>query len=401
MKRSYEIRGQAPKRTKLKPSPKHYDCPEWSAFPFVSDKRHKILVLLDSGSNIFLLNQKTGRSLKIPYEITETPLQITAFNGEISSTGGKYYFDPIELEIGTNSHISMVSCEIADGRKYDMIIHFGRWHQEHPIKNIENPSKWRFEHANCMNHGEDEGIADMFEWDETVAFDKNATMIGRIRATKKKEVELDGLPREYWQYKDLFKDEKAEMLSPRRTFDHAIDLKEGATPTWGPIYPMSAFQLEELNKYMCKILAEGKIVHSKSRAGAPIIFVPKPDGRLRLCVDYRELNKLTILNKYPLPLMTELWQRVAGATVFTKVDLKDGYHLIRIRKGDEWKTAFLTHNGHYEYKVTPFGLVNAPATFQAMMNTILREFLDHGVVVYLDDILIYSKSLEDHTALIK
>ena len=269
------------------------------------------------------------------------------------------------------------------------------------MKNIETPSLWRFEHAYCMTHVEDEGIANMFEWDETVAFDENATMIGRIGATKGKEIELDGLPKEYWQYKDLFTNEKAEMLAPRRTFDHAIDLKEGATPPWGPIYPMSAYQLEELNKYLCKMLAEGKIVHSKSPAGAPILFVPKPDGRLRLCVDYRQLNKLTILNKYPLPLMTELRERVAGATVFTKLDLKDGYHLIRIRKGDEWKTAFRTRYGHYEYKVMPFGLVNAPATFQAMMNTILREFLDHGVVVYLDDILIYSKTLEDHKALIK
>jgi len=99
--------------------------------------------------------------------------------------------------------------------------------------------------------------------------------------------------------------------------------------------------------------------------------------------------------------MTELRERVAGATIFTKLDLKDGYHLIRIKKGDEWKTAFRTRYGHYEYKVMPFGLVNAPATFQAMMNAILREFLDHGVVVYLDDILIYSKTMEEHEALVK
>ena len=295
----------------------------------------------------------------------------------------------------------MVSCKIADAGKYDMIIPYGWWHQEHPIKNIETPSQWRFEHAKCMNHIEDEGIADMFEWDETVAFDENPTIIGRIGATKEKEVELEGLPKGYWQYKDLFKNEKAEMLAPRRTFDHAIDLKEGATPLWGPIYPISAYELEELNKYLCKMLAEGKIVHSKSPAGAPILFVPKPDGKLRLCVDYQQLNNLTILNKYPLPLMTELRERVAGATVFTKLDLQDGYHLTQIRKADEWKTAFRTRYGHYEYKVMPFGLVNARATFQAMMNTNLREFLDHGVIVYLDDILIYSKTLEDHKALIK
>src|SRR5258708_26233804 len=98
--------------------------------------------------------------------------------------------------------------------------------------------------------------------------------------------------------------------------------------------------------------------------------------------------------------MTELRDRVEGATIFTKLDLKDGYHLLRIKEGDEWKTAFRTRYGHYEYKVMPFGLVNAPASFQAMMNTILREFLDHGVVVYLDDIFIYSKSKEEHIELV-
>ena len=163
MKRSYQIRGPTPKRTKLKPSPKHYDCPEGSPFLFVSDKRHEIKVLLDSGSNIFLLNQKTARSLKILYETRKNPLQITAFNGQIFSTGGNYYSHPIKLEIGTNGHTSMVSCEIADAGKYDMIIPFGWWHKEHPIRNIETPSHWRFEHANCMNHVEDEGVADMFE----------------------------------------------------------------------------------------------------------------------------------------------------------------------------------------------------------------------------------------------
>jgi len=168
----------------------------------------------------------------------------------------------------------------------------------------------------------------------------------------------------------------------------------------GDLYTQ-AYQLKGQNKYLHKMLAEGKIVHSKSPGGAPILFVPKPDGRLRLCVDYHQLNKLTILNKYALPLMTKLRERVAGANLFTKLDLKDGYHLIRIKKVDEWKTAFRTQYGHYEYKVMPFGLVNAPATFQAMMNTILGEFLYHGVVVYLDDILIYSKTMEEHEALVK
>jgi len=127
-------------------------------------------------------------------------------------------------------------------------------------------------------------------------------------------------------------------------------------------------------------MAEGKIADSESPYGASILFFPKPDGSLRLCVDYRNLNKLTILNKYPLLLMDELRHRVAGAKGFTKLDLKDGYHLIRMRKGDEHKTAFRTRHGQYENKVMPLELVNARSTFQTMMNAILRELLDHGVV---------------------
>jgi len=245
MKRVYETRGPGPKRTKIKPNPQHSECPEGNAILVISDKQHKIRVLLDSASNIFLLNQNTARTLQVPYEIRENPLKITAFNGEVSSTGGKYYSHPIQLEIGTNGDTTMVSCEIADAGKYDTIIPFGWWHHEHPIKNIETPEKWCFEHTKCLKHVQDEGIADMFEWDETVAFNVEARMIGSIGSTRHEEVQLEGLPKPYWQYKELFENEKADMLAPRRTFDHAIDLKDGATPPWGPIYPMSAYQLEE------------------------------------------------------------------------------------------------------------------------------------------------------------
>jgi len=280
MKRVYETRGPGPKRTKIKSNPQHYECPKGNAILVISDKRHKFRVLLDSGSNIFLLNQNTARTLKVRYEIREKLRKITAFNGEVFSTGGKYYSHLIQLEIDTNGHTTMVSSEIADAGKSDMIIVFGWCLHEHPIKNIETPEKWSFEHTRCVEHVQDKGIAEMFEWDETVAFDEEARMIGRIRFTRHEEVQLEGLPNPYWQYKELFENEKAEMLALRRTFDHAIALKDGATPPWGSIYPMLAYQLEELNKYLHKMLVEGKIVHSKSPAGAPILFVPKPDGRL-------------------------------------------------------------------------------------------------------------------------
>ena len=246
----------------------------------------------------------------------------------------------------------------------------------------------------------------MFEWDETVAFDEEAQYVGqyvgRVEIRKVQcSISLKGIPPEYHQHKKLVLPETAEKLASRRTFDNAIDLVPGAVRPWGPIYPMSAHQLDLLDQYLKKMLKQGKISESKSPAGAPILFVPNPDGSMRLCVDYRQLNKVTITNKYPLPLMRELTDRVAGTTIFTKLDLKDEYHLLRIKEGDEWKRAVRTRYGHYEYKVMPFGLVNAPATFQAMMNTLLRKLLDHGVVVYLDEILIDSKNEEEHVEQVK
>jgi len=148
------------------------------------------------------------------------------------------------------------------------------------------------------------------------------------------------------------------------------------------------------------MLKQGKISPSKSPAGAPILFVPRPGGRLRLVVGYRGLDGVAVCNGYPILLMTELRDQVRDAQIFTKLDLKGGFHLIRIRKGDEWKTAFQTRYDHYQYSVMPFGLVTAPAIFETMMNEILQEFLDQGVGVFIDDILIYFERLEEHIILV-
>jgi len=381
--------------------PKHYACPEGKAFIELKGRKHAIRVLLDSCSNIFLRNQNTIRWLEIPTEPRDLLLQITTFDGETAPTGGIFYTHPILLEIGANGHRSMIACEIANAGRYDLSIPYGWWHDEHPLKNIADPRQWAFEEAKCHAHIEDEAVADMFEWDETVAYDEGAQYVGRIEREEEGGVQLEALPKPYWQYKERFEEKKAKMLAPQRTFDHAINLKKGAEPPWGPIYPMSAHQLNELDKYLKKLMEEGKIADSESPYGAPIVSVPKPERSLGLCVDYRNLNKLTIVNKYPLLLMDEVRDRVADAKVFTKLDLKDRYNLIPMRKGDEHKTAFRTRYGQYEYKVMPFGLGNARARFQTMMNKILREFLDHGVVDYLDDILIYSENMDDHSKLVQ
>jgi hypothetical protein len=168
-----------------------------------------------------------------------------------------------------------------------------------------------------------------------------------------------------------------------------------APPAKAP-YRMSHEELRELKVQLEKLLTKGYIKLSKSPYGAPVHFVHKKDGMLRMCVDYRALNKATMKNWYPLPRIDDLFDRLSGAKVFSRIDLRSGYYQIRIAKRDEEKTACRTRYGSYEFLVMPFGLTNAPATFYFYMNDIFWKWLDDFVVVYIDDILIYSSSLEEH-----
>jgi hypothetical protein len=200
------------------------------------------------------------------------------------------------------------------------------------------------------------------------------------------------LPEALHDYTDVFDNKAAQALPSLKSSDHAIPIMEGKEPPYGPLYSLSARELEVLRQYIEEALQKGWIRHSTSPAGSPILFVPKKDGTLRLCVDYRGLNAVTIKDRCPLPLIGETLDRLSGARYYTTLDLKDAYHRMRIKAGDEWKTAFRTRYGHFEYLVMPFGLTNAPASFQAYINKALATHLDHICVVYLDDILIYTHS---------
>lgn len=204
------------------------------------------------------------------------------------------------------------------------------------------------------------------------------------------------LPEAYRDFQDVFSKKGAETLPVHRPYDCPIELLPGTEVLFGRIFPLTEQELGTLKNYIDENLKKGFISPSTFPAGAGIFFVEKKDHTLRPCIDYRELNKITVKNRYPLPLVPELFQRLGTAKVFTKLDLRGAYHLIRIREGDEWKTAFRTRFGHFEYLVMPFGLCNAPATFQHFVNDVFRDFLDLYVIVYLDDILIFSVSLADH-----
>ena len=204
------------------------------------------------------------------------------------------------------------------------------------------------------------------------------------------------IPIAYHDWLDVFSKRKGTTLPPRRSHDHHIRLMDDSTPPFGPIYSLSEVEQLALREFLDENLKNEFVRPSQSSAGAPILFIKKKDGSLRLAVDYRGLNKITKKDRYPLPLIPDLLDRLRSAHVFTKLDLRGAYNLVRIADGDEWKTAFRTRFGSYEFQVMHYGLTNAPASFQRFMNDVFKDLLDVCVVVYLDDILIYSETPEDH-----
>lgn len=353
---------------------------------------------IDSAADANLIGATVAKELGLTYQYT-AGATAEAFNGSKI-----YVYGECEIEIAfigedkpppTKHHFVVV-----DMPEYDMML-------GHPWLAAENPQvdnwaegKWRARYKPKAIE-----IVDTTTFKETI---KNAkayallptmtTRVLNIRATRTTPPAKLEIPTEYMEWAEVFSEAKADELpNPEQgAWEHAIDTDEGKQPPYGPVYNLSETELVILREYIEENLKKRWIRRSTSPAGAPIFFVPKQDGTLRLCVDYRGLNDITIKNRHPLPLISETLDRMRGARIFTKLDLRNAYHRVRIKRGHEWKTAFRTRYGHFEYLVMPFGLANAPATFQALMNETLAGLLDTICVVYLDDILVFSKNPAEH-----
>ena len=190
--------------------------------------------------------------------------------------------------------------------------------------------------------------------------------------------------------------EELPGLPPQREIEFAIDVVLGATPASITLYRMAPAELKELKLQLQELLEKGFIRPSVSPWGALVLFVKKKDGTLRLCIDYRQLNKLTVKNKYSLPRIDDLFDQLKGASIFSKIDLRSGYHKLRNKYVNVHKTTFRTQYGHYEFLVMSFGLTNTPVAFMDLMNRVFRPYMDPFVVVFIDDILVYSKDRENH-----
>ena len=213
--------------------------------------------------------------------------------------------------------------------------------------------------------------------------------------TEKEWILVDEIP-VVREFPDVFPDDIAG-LPPEREVEFTIDLISGTEPISIPPYRMAPVELRELKAQLEELLSKGFIRPSISPWGAPVLFVKKKDGSLRLCIDYRQQNRVTIRNQYPLPRIDELFDQLQGSRVYSKIDLRSGYHQLRVQESDVPKTAFRTRYGHYKFLVMPFGLTNAPSAFMDLMNRVFQPYLDRFVIVFIDDILVYSSSSEEHS----
>ncbi|KAI2664083.1 Transposon Tf2-6 polyprotein [Labeo rohita] len=338
----------------------------------------ELTAMIDSGAALNIIDRTIVEKYQIPTQTCTPPIKIKAINDTLIGEGITHQTRTLTLKVGL-LHQESITFYIVDSPKHDAVLGF-------PWLSTHDPdiswyhgelTRWsKFCHENC--------------------FHVKPQLLGTTSIESPASTNTVKIPSCYNDLSDVFSKVKATQLPPHRPWDCAIDLLPNAMPPKSKVYPLSRTETQAMEDYITEALDSGFIRPSTSPAAAGFFFVEKKDGGLRPCIDYRGLNNVTVKFHYPLPLVPPALEQLREATIYTKLDLRSAYNLIRIREGDEWKTAFLTTRGHYEYQVMPYGLANSPAVFQCFINEIFKDLLNKYVIAYIDDILVYSKSAEEH-----
>jgi transposase InsO family protein len=343
------------------------------------------------------MNPSFQKKIGILGELKAKPTLIRGLSGKEMETVLEIESGPLPMTI--QDHTEDINFDVTQLGEYDIVLGIP-WLQYHnPTINWKTGSL-QFNQCQCSQTSKKQPwLTKLNEWAPQTKEEFYQALIeldNPEHTLNIAEIAESCIPKEYDEFQELFQIKEKPPLPDYGPHDHEIPILPGKEPKYMPIYQLSEKESAVLRAYIDDNLKKGYIRHSSSPAGYPILYVPKKDGSLRPCVDYRQLNSITIKDRHPLPLISEIQDRIRGANWFTKLDIADAYNQIRIKKGDEWKTAFRTKYGHFEYLVMPFGLTNAPATFQRFINEVLGEHLDVFVVAYLDDILIFSQTKEQH-----
>ncbi|KAK3570071.1 hypothetical protein QTP86_010237 [Hemibagrus guttatus] len=348
-----------------------------------SDRWFSVTALIDSGAAVNLIDRALVEELGIPTFPCVPSLRITAIDSQPIGEGYlKRQTELLDFRVGLFHHKHSVDSVISVN---SVILGFP-WLRRH-----DPQISWR--------------SGELVRWSPTCLKGCLRDPVPRPCRTSLVDEATPAahghLPHQYTDFVEVFSKVRAARLPSHQVWDCAIDLLPNTSLPKGRIYPLSLPESKAMEEYIETALAAGHIRPSTSPAAAGFFFVGKRDGGLRPCIDYRGLNAITVRYPYPLPLVPAALEQLRGARVFSKLDLRSAYNLVRIHEGDEWKTAFHTTSGHYEYCVMPFGLTNAPAVFQALINGVFQDLLGKGVIAYIDDILVYSSSMEEHVRMVR
>ncbi|KAH9271283.1 hypothetical protein BASA83_006609 [Batrachochytrium salamandrivorans] len=381
---------------------------------------HVDTFFVDCGADDLFMDSKLAADLQIPLLELSTPITLRLADGD-SSSSLTHRTVPLQLHIG--KHVETATFYVTD-LCHGFILGYS-WLERHNPRINWVSRMVEFDSPYCLENCSDgssriQGLGKPPDTSKTfespLAPDTISTPVelGPIPCSLSDSISLESMQADVYpfvevspvsdvsvppdilsSFSSLFSEDQAETLPPHRDFDCSIDLKPGSEPFHGKIYQLTREEDKVMQDWIQDNLRKGFIRNSSSPHGAPCFFVKQKD-KLRLCMDYRGLNKNTVKDRNPIPLISELLRTLSTGKIFTTLDLRGAYNLLRIKEGDESKTSFITKYGQFEFLVMPFGLANAPAQFQRMMNFLFRDVIGKHVLVYLDDIVVYSENMSDH-----